>query len=127
MGDIILTMEGIDKSFPGVHALDHVQLEIRKGEVLALMGENGAGKSTLMKVLTGIYKKDAGTILYEGKEVEFHSAREAQEAPVEDAPAYASQVILPFSNLKPVTFPGLTSVAVDLYTNVSCQSASTKP
>ena len=80
MGDIILTMEGIDKSFPGVHALDHVQLEIRKGEVLALMGENGAGKSTLMKVLTGIYTKDFGTILYEGKEVEFHSAREAQEA-----------------------------------------------
>ena len=80
MGDIILTMEGIDKSFPGVHALDHVQLEIRKGEVLALMGENGAGKSTLMKVLTGIYTKDSGTILYEGKEVEFHSAKEAQEA-----------------------------------------------
>ena len=57
MGDIILTMKDIDKSFPGVHALDHVDLEIRKGEVLALMGENGAGKSTLMKVLTGIYKK----------------------------------------------------------------------
>ena len=64
MGDIILTMKGIDKSFPGVHALDHVDLEVRKGEVLALMGENGAGKSTLMKVLTGIYKKDSGTITY---------------------------------------------------------------
>ena len=80
MGDIILTMKDIDKSFPGVHALDHVDLEIRKGEVLALMGENGAGKSTLMKVLTGIYKKDSGTITYEGKEVEFSSTREAQDA-----------------------------------------------
>ena len=82
MGDIILTMKGIDKSFPGVHALDHVDLEIRKGEVLALMGENGAGKSTLMKVLTGIYTKDSGTITFEGKEVEFHNAKEAQDAGV---------------------------------------------
>lgn len=80
MGDVILTMKGIDKSFPGVHALDHVDLEIRKGEVHALMGENGAGKSTLMKVLTGIYSKDSGTITYEGKEVEFTNPREAQDA-----------------------------------------------
>ena len=80
MGEVILTMKGIDKSFPGVHALDHVDLEVRKGEVLALMGENGAGKSTLMKVLTGIYKKDSGTITYEGKEVEFANTREAQDS-----------------------------------------------
>lgn len=80
MGDVILTMKGIDKSFPGVHALDHVDLEVRKGEVHALMGENGAGKSTLMKVLTGIYSKDSGTITYEGKEVEFSNPREAQDA-----------------------------------------------
>ena len=80
MDDVILTMKGIDKSFPGVHALDHVDLEVRKGEVHALMGENGAGKSTLMKVLTGIYHKDAGTITYEGKEVEFTNPREAQDA-----------------------------------------------
>lgn len=80
MGEVILTMKGIDKSFPGVHALDHVDLEVRKGEVLALMGENGAGKSTLMKVLTGIYKKDSGTITYEGKEVEFENPRAAQAA-----------------------------------------------
>ena len=80
MGETILTMKGIDKSFPGVHALDHVDLEVRKGEVHALMGENGAGKSTLMKVLTGIYTNDSGTITYEGKEVEFHHPKEAQEA-----------------------------------------------
>ena len=80
MGEVILTMNGIDKTFPGVHALDHVDFEVRKGEVHALMGENGAGKSTLMKVLTGIYSKDSGTITYEGREVEFHSPREAQEA-----------------------------------------------
>ncbi|MCR5626237.1 MAG: sugar ABC transporter ATP-binding protein [Lachnospiraceae bacterium] len=79
MGDVILEMKDIDKSFPGVHALDHVSLEVRKGEVHALMGENGAGKSTLMKVLTGIYTKDDGEIIYEGKNVEFHNTREAQD------------------------------------------------
>lgn len=82
MGEVILTMKEIDKSFPGVHALDHVNFEVRRGEVHALMGENGAGKSTLMKVLTGIYKKDSGTITYEGKDTEFHSTREAQDAGV---------------------------------------------
>ncbi len=80
MADAILTMEEIDKSFPGVHALDHVHFDVRCGEVHALMGENGAGKSTLMKVLTGIYTKDSGTITYEGKEVEFSNTREAQDA-----------------------------------------------
>ncbi|NLI20804.1 MAG: sugar ABC transporter ATP-binding protein [Clostridiales bacterium] len=80
MGEIILTMEGIDKTFPGVHALDKVSMDVRRGEVHALMGENGAGKSTLMKVLTGIYQKDAGTIVFEGREVRFASPREAQSA-----------------------------------------------
>ncbi len=80
VGEVILTMKGIDKSFPGVHALKGVDLEIRKGEVLALMGENGAGKSTLMKVLTGIYQKDAGEITYEGKPAQFENPRAAQEA-----------------------------------------------
>ena len=80
MGEVILTMKDIDKTFPGVHALDHVNFEVRRGEVHALMGENGAGKSTLMKVLTGIYAKDSGTITYEGKEVSFHNTREAQDA-----------------------------------------------
>ena len=82
MGEVILTMKDIDKSFPGVHALDHVNFEVKRGEVHALMGENGAGKSTLMKVLTGIYQKDSGSITYKGKETEFHSTREAQDAGV---------------------------------------------
>jgi len=80
MGDLILTMKGINKTFPGVHALNDVDFDLHRGEVHALMGENGAGKSTLMKVLTGIYKKDSGTITYEGKVVEFNNPREAQEA-----------------------------------------------
>ena len=63
VGEVILTMKDIDKSFPGVHALKKVSLEVRRGEVHALMGENGAGKSTLMKILTGIYSKDSGQII----------------------------------------------------------------
>ncbi len=82
MGEIILEMKQIDKHFPGVHALDHVDFEVRRGEVHALMGENGAGKSTLMKVLTGIYTRDSGTILYEGREISFRNPREAQDAGV---------------------------------------------
>lgn len=80
VGEIMLTMKDIDKSFVGVHALKKVSLALRKGEVHALMGENGAGKSTLMKILTGIYSKDSGKIVYENKEVEFTSPREAQDA-----------------------------------------------
>lgn len=80
VGEVILKMKEIDKSFPGVHALKKVNLEVRKGEVLALMGENGAGKSTLMKVLTGIYSKDSGEIIYEGNPIEFSNPREAQDA-----------------------------------------------
>lgn len=58
--EYILEMKDISKTFPGVKALDHVQLQVRPGEVHALMGENGAGKSTLMKILMGIYTRDAG-------------------------------------------------------------------
>src|SRR5659263_229591 len=78
MEEILVQMEGIDKYFPGVHALDNCQFELLKGEVHALVGENGAGKSTLMKVLTGIYNKDGGTIRYKGREVEICNPKEAQ-------------------------------------------------
>ncbi|MDD4851205.1 MAG: sugar ABC transporter ATP-binding protein [Gemmiger sp.] len=73
-------MKGIDKRFSGVHALKGVQLELRAGEVVALMGENGAGKSTLMKILTGIYQRDEGEIIFFGKPVNFHDISESQKA-----------------------------------------------
>ncbi|HHT05936.1 MAG TPA: sugar ABC transporter ATP-binding protein [Hydrogenispora sp.] len=76
--EIILKMEGIDKSFPGVRALHNVDFTLRKGEIHALMGENGAGKSTLIKILTGVYQKDAGQIFIEGRPVYFKSPQEAQ-------------------------------------------------
>lgn len=75
---ILLRMTGIDKSFAGVHALNHVDFEVRKGEVHALMGENGAGKSTLIKVLTGVYSKDAGTIQFDGQEINPKTSLDAQ-------------------------------------------------
>lgn len=75
----VLTMRGINKSFPGVKALQNVDFTLNKGEIHALMGENGAGKSTLIKVLTGVYSKDAGTICLAGKgEVQIHSPQDAQ-------------------------------------------------
>ena len=77
--EVLLKMEDITKTFPGVKALDHVSLEVQKGTVHALMGENGAGKSTLMKCLFGIYNKDDGHIYLEGKEVNFKSSKEALE------------------------------------------------
>ena len=76
--DDLLRMEGIEKLFPGVHALNNCRFEIRRGEVHALVGENGAGKSTMMKVLTGIYKRDGGTIHYKGREIDLSSPEEAQ-------------------------------------------------
>ncbi len=74
----VLEMQGICKSFPGVRALHQVGFTLRKGEVHALMGENGAGKSTLIKVMTGVYEKDAGQILIEGRAIHFRSPQEAQ-------------------------------------------------
>jgi ribose transport system ATP-binding protein len=79
MSDVLVSMKGIEKTFPGVHALKNCHFELQAGEVHALVGENGAGKSTLMKVLTGVYSKDAGQILYKGQEVEIPNPKAAQD------------------------------------------------
>ena len=76
---VLLRMEGITKTFPGVKALDNVSLTVRAGTVHALMGENGAGKSTLMKCLFGIYQKNEGHIYLNGQEVNFKNSKDALE------------------------------------------------
>ena len=80
MGETILRMQGIQKYFSGVHALNGVNFELRAGEVHALMGENGAGKSTLIKVLCGIHKRDGGTVELFGEEVNFDNIAQSQAA-----------------------------------------------
>ena len=75
----LLQMSGITKQFPGVLALDRVSLQVRKGEVHALLGENGAGKSTLMKILSGAYTMDSGEIIFDGKKIAISSPKYAQE------------------------------------------------
>src|SRR6202158_1986062 len=75
--DSALSLVGVDKRFPGVHALKGVSIEIRRGEVVGLIGENGAGKSTLMKILSGVYQPDSGAILVAGQPTRFANAADA--------------------------------------------------
>lgn len=77
--NIILTMSGVEKSFPGVKALDDVTIEVERGSVHGIVGENGAGKSTLMKILSGVYVKDKGTIVFDGETIESTTPHEAME------------------------------------------------
>ena len=82
MGEVIVSMKDIVKTFPGVKALDHVNFELRSGEVMALLGENGAGKSTLMKILSGVYTKDSGTMTIFGTEYDNLTPKQAQDVGV---------------------------------------------
>lgn len=79
-GDLVLSVEGIVKQFPGTLALNKVNLQVNKGQCVALVGENGAGKSTLMNIISGVYKQDSGTITFLGEEVSFNSPTDAQKA-----------------------------------------------
>ena len=78
-GEYIVELDGICKSFPGVKALDNVRFRLHSGEVMALLGENGAGKSTLMKVLSGVYQRDSGTMKIFGQNIDAMNPKRAQE------------------------------------------------
>ena len=82
MNEVIVSMNNISKTFPGVKALDNVHFELHSGEVMALLGENGAGKSTLMKILSGVYTRDGGTMEIFGKSYDDLTPKQAQEAGV---------------------------------------------
>ena len=79
MPKVVVEMKNIEKSFPGVHALDNAQLTLDKGEILGLLGENGAGKSTLMNVLGGVYQADSGKIIIDGEEVHLENVVDARD------------------------------------------------
>ena len=78
--DYLLEVDNVRKEFPGVVALDNVNLRIRRGTVHALMGENGAGKSTLMKIIAGVYQPDTGEIRLKGNQIKIESPLQALEA-----------------------------------------------
>ena len=77
MSEYLLQMTGIDKSFGGVHALDHVNFAVRPGKVMCLAGENGCGKSTLVKIISGVYTRDSGEVVFEGKKIDHITPAEA--------------------------------------------------
>jgi rhamnose transport system ATP-binding protein len=91
--EAILMLAGISKSFPGVRALNDISLDVRAGEVHALLGENGAGKSTLIKIMSGVYQPDAGTVTLDGKPVRFANPQEAQAAGI--ATIYQELLLFP--------------------------------
>src|SRR6476661_4881388 len=100
----LLVMENITKSFPGVKALQGVSLRVARGEVHALVGENGAGKSTLIKILTGAYRRDAGTILFDGRAVDFPSPQRAQASGV--STIYQEVNLVPYRSVSENIFMG---------------------
>lgn len=92
-GELLLQVAGIEKSFPGVHALSGVSFEVAPGEVHALLGENGAGKSTLIKIISGVYRPDSGSIYVDGRELRFEKPDDARRAGI--ATIYQELLLFP--------------------------------
>lgn len=122
--DFILKMEGISKSFPGVHALQNVNFELKKGEVHALLGENGAGKSTLLKIIAGAYSKDAGEIYIDGQEVEELTPKKAEQLGI--SIIYQEFSSLPHLSIAENIFLGRLPIKKGLVDWKSCYEQSRK-
>ncbi len=103
-GEPLLLMEGIDKAFAGVPALRDAWLRVERAEVHALIGQNGAGKSTMIKILTGVYGRDAGTIRFDGREVSFGSPQAAQRGGI--SPIYQEINLVPYRTVAENVFLG---------------------
>jgi rhamnose transport system ATP-binding protein len=104
MSDVILRLNNISKSFAGVHALQGVQLELKSGEVHAILGENGAGKSTLVKVITGVHQPDSGEIYLNGECIQFTDAHQSRQAGI--AAIYQELSLFPDLNVAENIFIG---------------------
>ncbi len=102
--ELILRMKGISKAFPGVQALDNVDLDLYKGEILAVVGENGAGKSTLMKILNGVYEKDSGSVYFDREEVNITDPAVAQNLGISSI--YQEFNLVPTGNIAENIFIG---------------------
>lgn len=95
--EYLVQMVGISKRFGTVQALKDVDFNVRRREIMGLVGDNGAGKSTLIKILTGVYKPDAGKIFFEGREVHFNSPRDARDLGIETV--YQDLALIPLMNI----------------------------
>ena len=102
--ELLLQMENITKTFPGVLALQNASLQVGRGEIHALIGQNGAGKSTLIKILTGAYRRTSGTIVFDGAAVDFASPHQAQAGGL--STIYQEVNLIPFRTVSENIFMG---------------------
>ena len=114
MEEYLLEMKNIHKRFPGVYALKGVDLTLKAGEVMALVGENGAGKSTIINILGGIYTRDEGEILIDGKDAGIHGIQDAKAAGINII--HQELVLVPY-----------LSVAENIFLNLFCSYPELKP
>jgi ABC-type sugar transport system ATPase subunit len=112
-GEVILEMRDICKNFPGVKALQHVNFDLRRGEVHVLLGENGAGKSTLIKILTGAYTPTSGEILLKGKPIQINGPIHAQQLGI--SAVYQEFNLTPFQSVAENIFLGRVDIHKVLY------------